>query len=179
MRLIGGIIIENNEKINSYFNLGFVGFFSQSNIENLLIFFSKEISKKITNENTFVFVNEEKTGYIGCFKRQTIRTYCLIYSDVNNIIIKKIMCIFCENNVKPNEIVNTYNDPSKLDELKQIKEINKKLNETKEILYSTIDELLDRGEKLDDLVMKSGELSKTTKDFYGKTRKLNSCCTIS
>ena len=42
----------------------------------------------------------------------------------------------------------------------------------------TIDNILERGEKLDDLVARSDELSATSKQFYKQARKTNSCCVI-
>lgn len=42
--------------------------------------------------------------------------------------------------------------------------------------HSTIEAVLDRGEKLDDLVSKSEGLSVQSKAFYKTARKTNSCC---
>jgi len=50
------------------------------------------------------------------------------------------------------------------------------LDETKIILHGTIQSLLERGEKLDDLVAKSQELSDQSKIFYKTARKTNQCC---
>jgi synaptobrevin family protein YKT6 len=50
------------------------------------------------------------------------------------------------------------------------------IDETKIILHSTITALLTRGEKLDDLVAKSEDLSAQSKVFYKTARKTNQCC---
>lgn len=50
------------------------------------------------------------------------------------------------------------------------------LDETKIILHGTITALLQRGEKLDDLVAKSDDLSAQSKVFYKTARKTNQCC---
>ena len=42
--------------------------------------------------------------------------------------------------------------------------------------HSTIEAVLQRGEKLDDLVDKSEALSMQSKAFYKTARKTNSCC---
>ena len=42
--------------------------------------------------------------------------------------------------------------------------------------HSTIEAVLERGEKLDDLVDKSEALSMQSKAFYKTARKTNSCC---
>ncbi|CAN8023902.1 unnamed protein product [Ixodes persulcatus] len=52
------------------------------------------------------------------------------------------------------------------------------LDETKIILHNTIEAVLERGEKLDDLVAKSEDLSAQSKAFYKTARKTNQCCRI-
>ena len=47
------------------------------------------------------------------------------------------------------------------------------------MLHKTIDNLLERGEKLDSLVERSDDLSKQSKMFYKQARKTNSCCVVS
>ncbi|XP_033098901.1 synaptobrevin homolog YKT6-like [Anneissia japonica] len=44
--------------------------------------------------------------------------------------------------------------------------------------HNTIEAVLQRGEKLDDLVSKSDDLSLQSKTFYKTARKTNSCCVI-
>lgn len=75
--------------------------------------------------------------------------------------------------LEPN--LNDYQEPAKVD---KILKLDKSLTETKEILHKTIEAVLERGEKLDDLVDKSDELSKTSKLFYKTARKTNTCCVI-
>lgn len=49
-------------------------------------------------------------------------------------------------------------------------------DETKIVLHQTIDSVLRRGEKLDNLVDKSNDLSLASQMFYKQARKTNSCC---
>jgi len=67
-------------------------------------------------------------------------------------------------------------DPASFD---KILKIQKDLDSTQQVLHSTIDNILERGEKLDDLVARSDELSATSKQFYKQARKTNSCCVVS
>jgi synaptobrevin family protein YKT6 len=57
----------------------------------------------------------------------------------------------------------------------QIYKIQIELDNTQESLIKTIGLIMDRGEKLDELVKKSEDLSKASKDFYNKSKKLNCC----
>lgn len=68
-----------------------------------------------------------------------------------------------------------YQDPSNAD---QIMKIQKNLDETRDILHNTIDNVLARGEKLEDLVERSGELSSQSKMFYKEAKRANSCCAV-
>ena len=71
--------------------------------------------------------------------------------------------------------LNEYSDPNKVD---KIYKINKDLDDTKIIMHQNIDKVLERGEKIEDLVERSKDLSKTSKQFYKTTRKMNRCCII-
>nr|CAG4648270.1 EOG090X0E6P [Moina brachiata]SVE93278.1 EOG090X0E6P [Moina brachiata] len=66
-----------------------------------------------------------------------------------------------------------YQNPREADALTKVQE---ELDETKIILHNTIEAVLERGEKLDDLVQKSQGLSDASKLFYKTARKTNSCC---
>jgi len=71
--------------------------------------------------------------------------------------------------------LSTCQDPASFD---KILKIQRDLDTTQQVLHQTIDNILERGEKLDDLVQRSDELSATSKQFYRQARKTNSCCTI-
>ena len=56
--------------------------------------------------------------------------------------------------------------------------LDKQLVETKEVLHKTMEVVLARGEKIDDLVAKSEKLTQQSKLFYTQARKTNSCCEV-
>jgi len=66
-----------------------------------------------------------------------------------------------------------FEDPKQSDPMSRMQN---DLDETKIVLHSTIEAVLERGEKLDDLVDKSEALSMQSKAFYKTARKTNSCC---
>jgi hypothetical protein len=61
------------------------------------------------------------------------------------------------------EYIVKYQDP---DQANSISKIQKELDETKNILHKTIESVLERGEKIDNLVAKSDGLSAQSKMFY-------------
>ncbi|KAI7921809.1 SNARE Ykt6 [Pyricularia oryzae] len=73
------------------------------------------------------------------------------------------------------EYITTYQDPHAAD---SILKIQKELDETKIVLHKTIESVLQRGEKIDDLVAKSDGLSAQSKMFYTQAKKQNSCCIV-
>ena len=72
-------------------------------------------------------------------------------------------------------LLEQFQTPEKVD---NIKRIENDLDETKELLVDGLGKLLLRGEKLEDLVQKSEDLSFASKAFHQKSRELNRCCNI-
>jgi synaptobrevin family protein YKT6 len=68
-----------------------------------------------------------------------------------------------------------YQDPMAAD---KILKIQRELDDTKVVLHKTIDSVLARGEKLDNLVDKSTDLSLASQMFYKQARKQNQCCNL-
>ncbi|KAA0188890.1 hypothetical protein HAZT_HAZT005910 [Hyalella azteca] len=66
-----------------------------------------------------------------------------------------------------------WQNPREADAITRVQE---EVEDTKIILHNTIEAVLERGEKLDDLVNKSEMLSMQSKAFYKTARKTNSCC---
>ncbi|THV05161.1 snare protein YKT6 [Dendrothele bispora CBS 962.96] len=74
-----------------------------------------------------------------------------------------------------NTYITKYQDPSQADTIMRVQQ---ELDETKIVLHKTIEGVLQRGEKLDNLVDRSQQLSAQSKMFY-KTAKKVSCCSFS
>ncbi|ESO07874.1 hypothetical protein HELRODRAFT_185407 [Helobdella robusta] len=73
------------------------------------------------------------------------------------------------------EFLQKYQNPKEADAMTRIQS---DLDETKIILHNTIESVLERGEKLDDLVAKSEGLTYQSKAFYKTAKKTNSCCVL-
>jgi synaptobrevin family protein YKT6 len=77
---------------------------------------------------------------------------------------------------KIDDYIQKYQDPAAAD---KVTKIQKDLDETTQILHKTIDSVLERGVKLDNLVERSNDLSAQSKMFYKQAKKTNGCCVIS
>ncbi|KAF2473025.1 synaptobrevin [Lindgomyces ingoldianus] len=73
------------------------------------------------------------------------------------------------------EYLGKFQDPLQADSMLKIQH---ELDETKMVLNKTIQSVLERGEKIEDLVAKSDGLSAQSKMFYTQARKQNSCCAV-
>lgn len=73
------------------------------------------------------------------------------------------------------EYIKTIQQPNNVDKLIKIRE---ELEETREIIISNIDELLNRNDKLNDLEQRTERLLIETKHFKDSTESLNRCCII-
>ena len=70
-------------------------------------------------------------------------------------------------------LLKKYQDPAQAD---QIMKIQGDINSTKTNMVDAIDQVLARGEKIDDLVVRSQDLSDSSKVFYNTAKKTNSWC---
>lgn len=66
-----------------------------------------------------------------------------------------------------------WQNPREADAMTRVQE---EVEETKVVLHNTIQSVLERGEKLDDLIAASEGLSNQSKLFYTQARKMNKCC---
>ncbi|CAK5077175.1 unnamed protein product [Meloidogyne enterolobii] len=66
-----------------------------------------------------------------------------------------------------------WQNPREADALTRVQD---EVEETKVVLHNTMQSVLERGEKLDDLIKASENLSDQSKMFYTQARKMNRCC---
>jgi len=71
------------------------------------------------------------------------------------------------------KLLTQFQDPAQADQLTQIMA---ELEQTKLVLHETIEAALERGQKIDDLVAKSNDLSGSSKAFFKTAKKQNQCC---
>jgi len=73
------------------------------------------------------------------------------------------------------QLLVQFQDPSQADQLTRIMH---ELEQTKLVLHETIEAALERGQKIDDLIVKSNDLSGSSKMFYKTAKKQNQCCSF-
>ena len=74
------------------------------------------------------------------------------------------------------EMIKRFQDPKEADKLMMIE---KELDEIQGMLTKTLNDLLERGEKLEDLAKVSEDINETSYNFYQKSKKANNkCCSL-
>ncbi|KAJ8920659.1 hypothetical protein NQ315_004798 [Exocentrus adspersus] len=180
--------------LKSAFELQSFSFFQRGSVQEFMSFFCKTIvertipgSRQSVKEGEYmchVYVRADNLAGVVISDHE-------YPSRVSHTLITKILDEFSEKVPKANwpnlqerdvafpqlqTYLTKYQNPREADAMTKIQE---DLDETKIILHNTIQAVLERGEKLDDLVSKSEGLSVASKAFYKTARKTNSCCSFS
>lgn len=173
------------------------GFWQRGSVKEMITFFAKTICKRtepgsrqsVQNEEYYVHVYMRSDGLCGCFTCDAEYPARVAFSLIAKTL-EDMDTTFAQG--KPNhwravtedeilvwpkldEDMAKFQNPAEAD---QISRIQKNLDDTREVLHSTIDSVLQRGEKLEDLVERSGELSTQSKLFYKQAKRANSCCAV-
>ncbi|SNW62648.1 Synaptobrevin/VAMP-like protein [Orpheovirus IHUMI-LCC2] len=189
--------------LSQAYNLSDLYFWARPSAKELLLFTSREIAKRTKkHENQYIkekdclcfcYVDERNIGYvvISTIGVKLNIVAPKVVADVRHGVIIPDEKLSSLDNVDAVKNLNTWdgqleNIAKRWDDVdKKIEEgqdkmlkIRKELEETKDILYKTVDDILERGEKLEILIDKTNDLSVHSKIFAKKSRDLNRCCII-
>jgi len=180
MKLYGLLVYNNKyELVASHYNLDDFFFLYRSTISDTIERIATNLVKVIA-KNNYYKINEE-------FDEYDMTLYCSFF-DTNYIVITdrlypqttaySLLNSLKNSSFNTNIIANlfkTYQRPLEVDKLLKVK---KELDETKVILYDSIEKLLERGDKLDELVDRSEILAIEAAKLAIQAEKLNRCCTL-
>ena len=157
-------------------DLSSFSFFQKASVDDFLKFTSKTVVERTdTNSRTSV----KENIYVCHAYVRNDNTAVTVISDIEypdkaaHSIILKVLDDFPQCNIEA--FLRRFQDPKEAD---SIMKLQAELDDTKEILKTTITNILRRGERLDELVAKSDDLSAQSKLFYKTARKTNRCCEI-
>lgn len=176
-------------------DLSYFGFFQRGTVKEMITFFSKTIAERtpagtrqsVQKEEYYIHVFMRADGLCGtatCDAEYPPRVaFSLLtklledfHASIGGWQTKKAGEPPLEATWAPAEaLLEKYKDPAAGD---SIMKIQKNLDETRDVLHNTIESVLQRGEKLEDLVERSGELSAQSKMFYKQAKRANSCCAV-
>lgn len=174
-------------------DLSSFGYFQKSSVQEFMIFTSKIVVERTQSKLRASVKEQDYIFHVTC-KENSLAG--VIISDaeypprVAFTLLNKVLEEFSaavspaswpalkENSADYSGLpafLEKYQNPAEADAMTKIQ---RDLDETKVIMHSTIESMLNRGEKLDDLVQKSEDLSAQSKTFYKTAKKTNSCCVI-
>ncbi|RXG69534.1 Synaptobrevin-like protein YKT6 [Armadillidium vulgare] len=140
------------------YDLQSFGFFERSSVQEFMSFTSKIVTERSSvssrqsvkeqgnNINTFFMVLDDFSVKVPAHLWASTEASAIPYNDLPATLAK-------------------WQNPREADALTRVQEE-----------HNTIESILERGEKLDDLVVKSEMLTMQSKAFYKTARKTNACC---
>jgi len=172
-------------------DLSSFGYFQRGSIKEFMLFFSKTLIEKtesgqrqsVQQEEYFCHVHLQVKGLGGvviCDAEYPRRVaFTLLGKALDEFAVKYDKSTWSSLTELPfpqlEEYIKKYQDPVQAD---PIMRVQNDLDETKIILHKTIESVLDRGDKLDTLIERSDDLSKSSKIFYTTAKKQNQCCVV-
>jgi synaptobrevin family protein YKT6 len=174
MKVFSICLYHNDIPIKQSFNLESFGFFEKRLAKEMLSAISKTCIDR-TIKGSCVRVDKDDKY---CMTLSTnVMSVCVTCDQEYPQRVTYKMCsdIIHKNdlNIDLDDLITKSQDPKNID---KILFIQQNVDETKEVLHKTINQLLERGEKLDDLILKSDQLSAVSKQFYKEAQKHNRCC---
>lgn len=174
-------------------NLAEYGWFQQGSAKEFLIFAIKTLAKRLPagiqcieyeGKFCYAFVTSDGLSAIAVAdKEYPARVAISLLKELNGEMksgehAARWRTATVDGTCKIARLPATLLDYQKPEKVDKILAVDKSLVETKAILHKTIEAVLERGEKLDDLVDKSAALSATSRAFYKTAKKTNSSCCI-
>lgn len=169
------------------------GFFQRASVREMLIFISRTIARRTPNgarqsveQDAYMVHVSHRGGLVAVAvvdaEYPARSAFCVLSKMMDEVDNRgsawnwramngdsEAACEMLE------EMLVRFQDPSAAD---KILKIQRELDDTKVVLHKTIDSVLARGEKLDNLVDKSTDLSLASQMFYKQAKKQNQCCTM-
>lgn len=180
--------------LSSACELSSFGMFQRSGAKEVFLFVSREVTGRSQPGQRQCVLHQ---GHVCCVQVRQDGLACAVVSDqeyptrVAFGLVAQALDDFCKavpedqwkkvtkdaafNVGALDTLLAKYQDPQSADKLEAIK---KDLDETKAIMMKSIDQLLERGEKLENLTAKSEDLSFQSKAFLNRSEDLNRCCIL-
>ena len=180
--------------LSSAFSLSFISIFQRGTMKEFLNFHSRLVIERLSKDTSaqiqlekgicYAIRNSDKIGVTMICdeeypKRVAIEFLLKIIDDFKIFIMEKkidLNSYIKDTDIKYEYIKNEieeWQNPATKDNLMKLQE---ELNDVVDIMRKNLDELLKREENLESLIIKSNELSETSKNFYIYAKKTNRCC---
>uniref|UniRef100_A0A8C6MM07 YKT6 v-SNARE homolog n=1 Tax=Nothobranchius furzeri TaxID=105023 RepID=A0A8C6MM07_NOTFU len=171
--------------LKAAYDLSSFSFFQRSSVQEFMTFTSALIVER-TSQGTrasvkeqeylcHVYVRNDNLGGVVIADTEYPQRVCFTLLEKVSKTFSKWTVLVKRRHTPSSDHLFPPQNPREADAMTKVQA---ELDETKIILHNTMESLLERGEKLDDLVAKSEHLGNQSKAFYKTARKQNSCCEI-
>ncbi|CAG8529104.1 882_t:CDS:2 [Ambispora gerdemannii] len=176
---------QDTTKLVAEYDLSGFGFFQRGSAQEFMHFFSKTVAQRTklgqrqsVSERDYVFYAHSRiegiTGIIIADKEYPQRVaFSLMNKYLDEFLLKYPKDTWkADQNPFPElkTYLTRFQDPKQGD---QIMKVQEQLDETKQVMHNTIESLLQRGERLEDLIGRSQEISFQSKAFYKQAKKVS------
>lgn len=171
------------------------GYFQRSSAQEFIIFLSRTVAKRVSPNSKMhiqqdahvVFSHASNDGLVALAvcdneynPRVAFTMLAQVMTDFQTTFRGKYALEGQKDNYltwpELNKTLIRFQTPEEADKILKIK---RDIEDTKIIMLDAIDKILERGEKIDNLVQKSDDLGAASKTFYTQAKKTNSgCCSI-
>lgn len=193
MKIYALVITTKTCRLATAFDLNSFGYFQRSTVKEYMLFFSRTLLDRtecgqrqsvVAQEyQCHVYVRSDGLGAIAICDSEypqrvafaglntLLQEFHELYGETWPLMSKDSELVF----PLLDQAIIEWQHPAKADKLTKIHE---DLDKTIEVVHRTIDAVLDRGVKLDELVKRSEDLGVQAKLFYKASANNNRCCTI-
>ncbi len=175
------------------FDLSELAFFKRGTAKELMIFFGRQVVQRAANTFRLSVTKDEHVAHLYIADDGLA---CVVLTDkeyparVAFDVIRQSIALFnadegatkgwkeiSHDKVLRLEglemLLKKYQQPQEVD---KILKIQQDVDEVKSIMIKNLEDMLKRGERIEDIVSKSKELSEGSKTFVKESKKLNGCC---
>lgn len=164
----------HEHKVESAFNLSSFSYFTRSTAKELMTFTAKELISHLNMGDRVTLRDKNELGEYSCHAYIGLKKLVVITSSSYPDRVAHSVLLLA-NEGKLDELVKKYSKPEEMDKLTKI---TSDITQTKVILLQSIDQLLKRGEKIEDLMARTEQLSYQSQIFLKQSKNLNRCCII-
>lgn len=163
---------KKDEIVKEEFNLKGSSFLTHRAIKEMIRVFGKKASKASEDPSyKEYYYNHSEKKYRFCIKGYGNTLVSAIIGDMPSYSVLRMMDEASTRNFR--EVMKEYENWK---EKCPVEAMHKELEETKAVLKDTLENVLNRGEKLDKLIDQSEELSMQSKALFHAAKRQNRCC---
>lgn len=179
--------------LSNAFDLSSFGYFQRGSVREFIVFFCRTLlartsrgqRQSVDHENYVVHIHLRADGLGGIAVCDQEYPQRVAYTALSQLmsefseIHRDVWPTFKEDHLFPfpniEKAIVDFQDPAKADKLVKVQE---DLEKTIAVVHKTIDSVLDRGTKLENLVKQSEDLGLQSKLFYQSAADTNKCCVL-